>query len=727
MMRVRESFLFDRWPRFASRHPFWVILTTVLVLAACAIVYAITDGKYGDAFVIPGAESQEMIDLLEERFPSNAGDSAYVVVSARDGLKDGQARSDLEAMLGDIAGLPGVGVVVSPYEVPGQISADGKTAIVDVKYAESAENVKESDIRQLLDLRKEKSRDGFQVEVGGPVVRPAEREAPGNAEVIGLTAAAVVLLVVFGSVVAMGVPIATALIALIAGFFLVGSMASLVAMPSFTPQFAAMIGIGVGIDYALLIVTRFREARAKGADVNESILTASSMAGRSVLFAGSTVVIALLGLWAAGLPAIGWVGVASSLVVALSVIVALIVLPAILRVAGPHIERWRIPGLAVPAADSETGMGYRLARLVQRRALICLVLSAGLLVVLAAPVMSIQLGSSDAGNNPTSYTSRRAYDLLAAGFGPGFNGPVVVGFRIDGGDPGALEGVSERLKVMNNVAAVTPPRINEDGSAAVLTVMPKTSPQDKATGKLVGEMRRELRKSLAGTGVEAFVGGYTAMHIDVSDRMSQRLPYFLAGVIGLSFVLLTILFRSVVVAAKAAVMNLLSIGASFGVLVMVFQWGWLGNVIGVQREGPIESFLPMMLFAVLFGLSMDYEVFLVSRVREEYLRRGDNSEAVARGLAVTSRVISAAAAIMIAVFLSFALSDQRVVKEFGIGLAVAIFVDATVVRLVLVPSVMQLMGAANWWLPGWLDRLIPHIGVEGPARPVAVEAIVGGD
>ena len=725
-MSARRSLLFDRWPRFAARHPWWVIAATTLALCVSAVIYASADGEFGDAFSIPGAESQELMDLLEERFHSNAGDSAYVAVRSTDGLKEGEARSELEAMLGDIAGLPGVAGVVSPYEPPGQISPDGTTALIDVRYVETAENVDESDVRKLLDLRDESSKEGLQVEVGGPVMRPIEREAPGNAEIIGLTAAAIILLIAFGSVVAMGVPLATALIALAAGFFLVGSMASLVAMPNFTPQFSAMIGIGVGIDYALLIVTRFREARAKGGDVDESIARASATAGRSVLFAGSTVLIALLGLWAAGLPAIGWVGVAASLVVALSVAVALLVLPAILRLTGPHIERWRIPGLAAPVTDSETGMGYRFARVIQRHSVICMVLSTGLLLLLAAPVLDIRLGSSDAGNNPTSFTSRRTYDLLASGFGPGFNGPIIVGFKIDGGDPGALEGVPEHLKEMENVAAVTPPRVNEDGTAAVLTVIPKTAPQNEATETLVGDMRKDLRESLAGSGVQPLVGGPTALFIDVGERLDSRLPYFLAGVIGLSFVLLTILFRSVVVAAKAAVMNLLSIGASFGVLVMIFQWGWMGSVIGVQREGPIESFLPMMLFAVLFGLSMDYEVFLVSRVREEYLKSGDNSEAVARGLALTSRVISAAAAIMIAVFLSFALSDQRVVKEFGIGLAVAIFLDATIVRLVLVPSVMQLMGRANWWMPHWLDRLIPHIGVEGPARPAMPMEVAGG-
>jgi RND superfamily putative drug exporter len=722
----RASLLFERWPRFASRHPWWVIVATALALAAAGVLFATTRGTFGDAFVIPGAESQEMMDLLEERFPSSAGDSAYVVVRSPDGLKDGAGRAEIEDMAAELVALPGVAAVLSPFDAPGQMSADGTIAFIDVRYFETAQHADESDVQELLDWRKTRDRPGFQVELGGSVVRPMERGAPGNAEVIGLTAASVILLIAFGSVVAMGVPIATALIALVAGFFLIGSMASLVAMPGFTPQFAAMIGIGVGIDYALLIVTRFREARAKGEDLDGSIVRAAGTAGRSVLFAGSTVVVALLGLWAVGLPAVGWVGVAASLVVALSVIVALAVLPALLRVTGPHIDRWRIPGLAAPVTDSETGFGYRFARLVQRHSLLFMVFSAGLLLAMAAPLVDIRLGSSDAGNDPPSFSSRRAYDLLAAGFGPGFNGPVIIGFRIDNGDPAALEGIPERLTAIDNVALVTPPRLNEDGTAAVITVIPESAPQDDATGELVRDLRAELHALLHGTGTDPLVGGPTALFIDVGERMNDRLPYFIGGVIALSFLLLTMLFRSVVVAAKAAVMNLLSIGASFGVLVAVFQWGWLGSVVGVHREGPIESFLPMMLFAVLFGLSMDYEVFLVSRVREEYLKRGDNADAVARGLAVTSRVISAAAAIMIAVFISFALSDQRVVKEFGIGLAVAIFVDATIVRLLLVPSLMQLMGRANWWMPAWLDRLVPRIGVEGPAKRVPVEGVVGG-
>lgn len=721
------SAIFDRWPRFAMRHPWLVLVPTIAVLVASGILYSIAGGSYGESFSIPGAESQRLVDFLKARFPSNAGDSVYVVVHAPDGLQSPESKTRVETLADEIARLPGVVNVTSPYSVPGRLSEDGTVALMNVQYSKPSSRINKSEVRPLLDLRDSVSEDAFQVELGGPIMRRVEQEPPGSAEIIGLTAAVFILLVAFGSVVAMGVPIVTALIALAIGFFLVGVGANVVAMPGFTPQFSSMIGIGVGIDYSLLIVTRFREALGRGLSVTDSVVNAASTAGRSVMFAGSTVVIALLGLWAAGMPAVGWVGTAASLVVGLAVLVALLVLPAILGLLGGHINKWQIPGLAPQAHDSQTGFGYRWSRVVQRNPLICLALSLGLLLLMAAPVLDIRLGTSDAGSSPPSFTSRRSYDLLAQGFGPGFNGPILLGFSVNGGDPVKIVALPERLRLIENVAAVSPPQFNTDASVATITVIPKTAPQDVDTGKLVHELRRQLRGTLEGSGIEPLVGGPTALFIDVGDRLNQRIPFFFAGVIGISFVLLTAVFRSVIVALKAAVMNLLSIGASFGLLVAVFQWGWLGNVVGVHREGPIESFMPMMLFAVLFGLSMDYEVFLVSRIREEFLATGDNTEAVARGLSVTTRVISAAAAIMIAVFLAFALSDQRVVKEFGIGLAFAIFIDATIVRLVLVPALMQLMGNANWWFPSWLDRIVPRIGVDStPIRRVD-EPVATGD
>lgn len=707
------SLVFERWPRWASQHPRLVVAAALLGVISLGVLYGGWGGAYGDAFSIPGAESQRLSDFLKERFPANAGDTAVVVLKAQAGMADPSVSRRVQGFVTELAALPGVVAVESPYEAPGRISADGSVAFINVHYAKPTLDIERATVMKLLEWRKAVSTDDLQVEAGGPVMRKAEMEPPGSAEIVGIGAAVVILLVAFGSVVAMGLPIATALLGIVSSFFVVGVGTRFFTMPMFTPQFTAMIGIGVGIDYALLIVTRYREAKGTGQAVEEAIAQAYQTAGRSVLFAGSTVVIALLGLWAAGISAVGYVGTATSVVVALAVLVALLVLPALLALAGDNIDRWRLPLFHAPANRSVGGAGYRFSRAVQSHPLLWLVLTLGLLLVLAVPAFDMRLGSSDAGNNPPSYTSRRAYDLLARGFGPGFNGPIVLAFGVEGKEAAiAVERLPVELMATENVVAVSPAVFNEERTAAVIRVIPGTAPQEEGTRELVLRLRRDMRQRFANSGVVPYVGGPTALFVDLADRIGERLPFFFAGVIGISLMLLMTMFRSVVVAIKAAVMNVLSIAASFGVLVAIFQWGWLGDAVGVHRAGPIEPFMPMMLFAVLFGLSMDYEVFLVSRIREEYLRTRDNSESVARGLAVTARVISAAAAIMIAVFLAFALSDQRIVKEFGIGLAVAILLDATIVRLVLVPSVMQLMGKVNWWFPRWLDRLVPQAGVE---------------
>lgn len=720
----KESLLFERWPRFAYRHARLVLLGTVIALAALASLWGSLRGDFGDSFSIPGSESQALFDLLEERFPATAGDSGYVVVHSADGVGHADTKESVGDLIGEIEKLPQVHAVSSPYETAGAISEDGTVARIDVRYDAQANGIEMASAQALIALAEERSSEELQVEAGGPVARVAEREPPGSSEIIGISAAVVILLIAFGSVVAMALPILTALLGLGSGFFMVGLATSVVGMPSWTTQFAAMIGIGVGIDYALLISTRFREARSQDFSSEDAAVVAAATAGRSVFFAGGTVVIALLGLWASGIASIGWVGTAAAMVVATTVAIAVLVMPAILRYAGPVINSLQIPLLAAPAAEAETGIGYRLSRLVQRHPVLCLVGAAAVLLLLTAPVLDLRLGISDSGNNPESFTSRRAYDLISDGFGPGTNGPVVVGFRID--DPGAAAHVGqapELLAAIDGVDDVGPVRFNDDRSAAVVTVIPESAPQDAATVDLIHDLRSALRAEYADAGARPLVGGSTAMFIDVGEHLSDRLPYFLGAVIALSFVLLIFVFRSILVPLKAALMNLISIGASFGVLVAIFQWGWLGQVFGVSREGPVEAFLPMMLFAVLFGLSMDYEVFLVTRIREEYDASGDNTEAVARGLSVTTRVISAAAAIMVAVFLTFAFSDQRVVKEFGIGLGFAVFLDATLVRLILVPSLMQLAGRWNWWLPSWLDRLIPHVSIHGQLtrspRPIA--------
>ena len=720
-----KSFLFERWPRFAYHHARPVLAVAAVVFVSLGALYAFAGGSYGDLFTIPGAEAQTLFDLLEQRFPARAGDTATVVIKAPAGIASVQSQVDnLEARL---ATLPNVTEVSSPANDSSDISKDGIIARITVHYDKPAIDLPTSSPEALLNLRKELTQPGFQVEAGGIVAARAERESPGGTEAIGIVAAIIILLLAFGSLVAMGLPIFTAILGLTSGFFIIGVGARFVPMPNFTAQFAAMIGIGVGIDYALLIVNRFREAESLGMSNEDATVAAAATAGRSVFFAGGTVVIALLGLWAAGIESIGWVGTAGAVLVTMTVSVALLVLPALLRYAGPFVDRWRVPFFHAPAAVTTSGFGYRLSRIVQKRPLVCLVLSLGLLLLLSAPVLALRTGTSDAGNNPTSFTSRRAYDLLSEGFGPGTTGPIIVGLIID--DQSVLpkvQSLPDTLSHESGVASVSAIRVNSDKSAAVVTVIPASAPQDQATVDLINNLRHDLRADFAGTGGRPLVGGSTALFIDVGNHVTARLPIFLGAVIALSFLLLMAVFRSILVPVKAAIMNLLSIGSSFGILVAVFQWGWLGSLLGVSRQGPIESFLPMMLFAVLFGLSMDYEVFLVSRIREEYIATGDNTEAVARGLSATTRVITAAAAIMVCVFGAFGLSDQRVIKEFGIGLASAIFIDATVVRLILVPSLMQLAGDWNWWMPHWLDRIVPRLSFDGHHTDAAPAPVAGG-
>ena len=725
-----SSFLFDRWPRFACRHPWLVIAGAILVVVACGVAWATARGEFGGGgFTLPGAESQALNDLLSERFPRVAGDTAEVVLHAPAGLETGSVRARVEELAAEAAALPEVARIISPYDEPGRISPDGTIARMTVRYPLIANELADSSIEALFDWREEVTGDDLRVELSGVVTTAGEREAPGSAELVGLAAAAIILLIAFGSVTAAGLPILTALLALIPAFFLLGIGAAFVNFADFTPQFAAMIGIGVGIDYALLIVTRFREALATGLSVPDAVAKAASTAGHSVLFAGCSVVIALMGLWSMGVPLLSLTAMGPALAVALAALVALFVLPAILGLVGHRINRFSLPGLRTSAIQNDSGMGYWLSRTIQRAPWIWLIVATAGLLVLASPALDVRLGTSDAGSNPTSLTSRRSYDLLAEGFGVGYNGPIIIGAAFNGEEQAtAFEALPADLAREPNVVSVSPPALNETRTAGTIIVIPGSSPQDAATDALVHHLRdSRLPESLEGTGVQALVGGPTAIFIDIGSRVRERMPVFLSAVIGASFLLLMVVFRSLLVPIKAAIMNVLAAGSAYGILVAIFQWGWGADLIGLEGTGPIESFLPMMMFAVLFGLSMDYEVFLVSRVREEYLATGDNAEAVARGLAATSRVISAAAAIMVAVFLSFALSEQRVIKEFGIGLAVAIFLDATIIRLILVPAAMQLMSDANWWLPGWLNRALPSLGLaDASAREPLPEAAAGG-
>jgi putative drug exporter of the RND superfamily len=715
-----------RWARFAVRRRGRVVIAWLAFVVVLGVLSGTVGGAYVNSFDIPGAESQNAVDLLEERFPSQAGDSATIVVQTDAGVDDPAVKQRLTDLLTQASSLPEVTGVVSPYDNAAAISADRKIAYATVNYDKLANDVDAANAKQLLDLVDRTSAPGFRVEVGGPIAAQAEQANPfGVSAIVGVVAAIIILLIAFGSVIAMGLPVATALAGLLAGSLGITLVARFMDLNEFTPSFGVMIGLGVGIDYALFVVTRFREGLGTGLSVEDAVVRAIDTAGRAVAFAGTVVAIALLGLFAIGIPFVEALGLAAAIFVVLSVLVALTLLPALLGYVGRRIDRWRIPGLHVGQQGSRNTFWYRWSEQIQRRPWPYLLGSAALLIVLALPLLDLRLGFSDDGNQPTSLHTRRAYDLLVQGFGPGFNGPLIFAIENEGGiDPAQLQQLSDTVRQVPGVATVGPAAINQSGDAAVISVIPTTSPQDAKTSDLLTHLRDDvIPPAVAGTGTTIYVGGPTAAYVDIDTKIANRMPLFFAIVIGLSVLLLAAVFRSVVVPIKAALMNLLSIGATYGVLVAVFQWGWAKDLFGIAKTGPVESFLPMFLFAILFGLSMDYEVFLLSRIREDYLQTRKSGEAVAHGLSVTARVIAAAAAIMICVFLSFVLGDERVIKEFGLGLATAIFVDATIVRLVLVPATMELLGDWNWWFPRWLDRIVPRLNVEGSVAPapVAVE------
>ncbi len=561
------------------------------------------------------------------------------------------------------------------------------------------------------------------MELGGQPISAAATAAPGPSEGIGITAAILIMLLAFGSVVAMGLPVITALFGLGIGVALLELVTHVLVVPQFSPSMAAMIGIGVGIDYALFIVTRYRQGIFEGREPRDAVVTSLMTSGRSVLFAGSTVVISLFGLFLIGQPYMIGLATACIAAVLMVLIAALTLLPALLGFAGNAIDKFHLPGLLQNGGPPpKNGFWYRWSRVVQRRAWITGALALLVLVALALPLFSMRLAFTDAGNDPTSLTTRQAYDLLAQGFGPGFNGPLVVAADMHGpGDRATVDRLQRAIAAhRSGIAFVVPAQFNASNTGGVIVVYPTTSPQSSQTVALVQSLRNDVvAPAVAGTDVNAQVGGQTAGGIDAADFLGHRLFVVIAAVLILSFLLLMVVFRSVLLPLKAVIMNLLSVGAAYGVMVAVFQWGWAGSFIGIGEKGPIDPWIPVAMFTVLFGLSMDYEVFLLSRIREEWLRTGDNSLAVADGLAVTGRIITAAAAIMFCVFASFIIKDPlHILKVFGLGLATAVLLDATLVRMVLVPSIMELLGPLNWWMPRWMQRSIPTIGVE--VTPAAV-------
>jgi RND superfamily putative drug exporter len=749
--------------RFCVRHRRLVVFGIWIPLFVVAGTLAgAMGGNFRTDFVLPKSEAREVQELLEKANPNKAGFSAQVVFKSEAGIDNPSTKATLEDFLTEVGAFDGVDTL-SPYQNPQQVSASGKIAFarLDISNRSQSEGIELAD--KIQAIGKSVKIDGMQIEYGGEIFA---KFAVPESEVLGILAAIVILVLAFGSVLAMGLPIGTALLGLGIASSLVTIISHATGMPDFTTSMVAMVGIGVGIDYALFIVTRFREGLQQGMVVEEAIVDAVDTSGRAVLFAGVTVIISLMGLFMMGLSFVRGLATGAAIGVLVMMIASVTLLPALLAMVKERINvttRAGIASLSVFVFSSlaailvhslpvflggivgalgvvalsfifrslrtplpiriqkprDETFWYRWSRLVQRRPWTALIASSSFLILLSVPLFSIRLGFGDTGNQPESTTVRKAYDMLAEGFGPGVNGPFFV--TVQGDAAASVESVqsfANSLATTDNIAFATLSPVNADGPItqvdgnplALVIVYPKSAPQEEATSDLVHTLRDTV---IPATGIDAKVGGFTAASVDFADYLGGRLPYLIGAVLILSFLLLMAVFRSILVPLKAVVMNLLSIGAAYGLIVAVFQWGWGKDLIGVGKAGPIESWAPMMLFAIVFGLSMDYEVFLLSRIKEEYDRTGDNAAAVADGLAATARVITAAALIMVCVFAAFVLGDDRQLKLFGLGMAFAVFIDATVVRMVLVPATMELLGSRNWWIPRWLDKVLPKIDVEG--------------
>jgi RND superfamily putative drug exporter len=715
--------------RWSTTHRLYIVLGWIVLLAGVNVVAQSAGTSYSNNFTLPGSDSQHAADLLQKSFPVQAGDRDTIVFRVASGtVKDPAVRARMESTFAQVAKLPHVASVVSPYSPASggeAISKDGSIAFATVLFDEKANDLPKSAGEGVVKVATAARQPGLQVELGGFAIEATQREGFGLSTAIGLLAAIVVLLITFGSLVAMGLPIVTALFGLGTGLGLIALFTHVVDTPEFSSELAAMIGLGVGIDYSLFIVTRFRESYAGPGPtaglVRESVVRAMDTAGRAVLFAGCTVVIALLGMMVLGVSFLYGVAISASIGVLLVMLGSLTLLPALLTFAGPRLvrpsRRARRRGEHAPRAAGG-GAWLRWSRFVQSRPWTIAIASTLVMLAIAAPALALRLGSSDAGNDPKSFTARRAYDLLAEGFGKGFNGPLLI--VAQNGTPAALHQLQGALGTAPNVVSVTSPRSNPTGQVATLSVYPRSAPQDYATSQLVSHLREAVIPPVAAQNhMNVYVGGVTAGSVDFATTLGHKLPLFIGVVVLLSALLLMVVFRSLVIPLQAAFMNLLSIGAALGVIVVVFQWGWLDGIIEISR-GPIESFIPVMLFAIVFGLSMDYEVFLVSRIHEQWARGSDARQAVGEGLALTGRVVTAAAAIMICVFLSFMLGENRVIKEFGLSLASAVFLDAVVVRCLLLPAVLSILGERTWQIPAWLNRALPHLNIEGSVPAVVV-------
>jgi RND superfamily putative drug exporter len=696
--------VFERLAGWSQRHRWWALAVWVVVLAGVTAGSQAVGDDYHNDFSLPGTESQRALEALRDNAPAQAGSSVQIVLAAPGGLNAAPARTRVEAMLAEVRPLAHVVSVRSPYADPSAISRDGTIGYATVALDKQSEDIPAADARAIIETAQRADHDGLRVELSGDPIRGAEDGAGGSAEGIGLLAALVILVLLFGSLVAATLPIIIAIFAVGSTLGMIVFASHLASIADFTAPLMMLVGLGVGIDYALLVFSRFRSELIAGQTRPAAIATALDTAGRTVFFAGWTVIVALLGLVVLGLGSLQGVAVAIALTVLLTMAASLTLLPALLSMVGGRIER-RVRRRAGKGRRPEGAAWSRWTAGVQRHRWLGALLPAAALVGLALPAAGLHLGFADSGTDPASSTTRRAYDLMAEGFGPGFNGPLIV---VVEGSGAAATAAQQRLATAAGVALATPPVASPGGRLSTILVFPSTAPQDARTSDLVGRLRDSVLPGVArDTGATFLVGGSTAAAEDFSDAVAARLPVFVAVVVGLSMLLLLLVFRSLLIPVKAALLNLLSVGASMGVLTLIFQHGHLG-----VQKGPIEAYVPVMIFAIVFGLSMDYEVFLLARMHEEWERSHDAPLAIRRGLATTGRVVTAAAAIMIVVFGAFLLSPDRMLQQFGLGLAVAVFLDAAVIRCLLLPAVMQLFGRAAWWLPGGLARRLPRLAIE---------------
>jgi RND superfamily putative drug exporter len=705
-------------------------LVVVAWLASLVGAFALASsfgGEFRQDYLQPGSESQQVAQTLKDKFPQAAGDSVQIVVHSDAGITSAGVQARAESVFTDVTRNPHVVNVVSPFSAEGahQISADGRTAYAEVALDKSVNEFTSQEAKALVEPVLDGGDDTLQVEVGGAVAALSQT-APVGSEGIGIIAAALILLFTFGSAVAMGLPLLTAIFGLGIAMSLGEVLRRVVDVPDWAPATAAMVAIGVGIDYALLIVTRYRTGLANGQDPRGATSTAIRTAGRSVLLAGLTVITSMLGILLMGQPAMNGFAFTVVLAVLITMSASVTLLPAVLGFAGRNIERLHVPFVSRHPRSDGSSRWHRWSRFIQRRPAIAAVAGLAALVALAAPLLGMRFGFPDAKNDPTSSTTRQAYDLLADGFGPGFSAPMLL--TVQGGSDGDLQGAANvlagELRDVTGVAFVSPAAVNAARDTALLRLIPTTAPQAEATEVLVDALRSDaIPPAASETGTTVHLGGLVPANVDSTRGVAQRLPLFFGGVLLVSFVLLMLVFRSVVVPLKAVVMNILASGAAFGVLALAVDGGPLGDLVGIPEATPVPIQLPIGIFAILFGLSMDYEVFLLSRIKEEYDRTGNNALAVADGLAKSGRVITAGAAVMVTVFLSFVLGDAVLGKMFGLGLAAAILIDATLVRMVLVPATMELLGDRNWWLPGWLDRLLPKVKAEGHDVPEDDESL----